>query len=94
MNTHEESTRGFQARQLLENAIFQESVEKLQESIISKWRSAPVRDREGMHELKLMDKILGDIVSYIRQVAETGRMADIQLEQERKVAELKKKGIR
>lgn len=94
MNLHDEAERGRDAKLLLENRIFTESVSKLKESIVDKWRSCPIRDREGQHELKLMDKVLTDIVGYIKQVADTGKMADIQLEQERKVQELKKAGIR
>ena len=94
MKLLDESERGFEASKLLENKIFTESINNLRESIIDKWRSCPIRDREGQHELKLMDKVLSDIVGYIKQVADTGKMADIQLEQERKIVELKKAGIR
>ncbi len=47
-----------------------------------------------MHELKLMDKILTDFETYFRTLAETGKMADIQLEQEQKLLRLRKSGIR
>jgi len=41
-----------------------------------------------------MDVILSNVENYIKQIADTGKMADIQLERERKVAKLKEVGIR
>lgn len=94
MNTHTEASRGLQARQLMENPIYQEAINGLRDGIVEKWRSTPIRDREGAHELKLMDKLLTDMEAYIRQIAETGRMAEIQLERDSKVARLREHGIR
>ena len=94
MNLHEDSQRGHEAKMLLENKLYKEAISGLRENIITSWRNAPVRDRDGMHELKLMDKLLTDIERYIKQIADTGKMADIQLEKDAKLAELKKKGIR
>ncbi|OQB42201.1 MAG: hypothetical protein BWY09_00470 [Candidatus Hydrogenedentes bacterium ADurb.Bin179] len=94
MNLIDESSRGFEARKMLENPLFVECLATMRDSITAKWRSAPIRDREGMHELKLMDKILTDFETYFRTLAETGKMADIQLEQEQKLLRLRKSGIR
>lgn len=91
MNTHDESQRGHEARRLMENPLYREAIDSMREGIVQKWRSAPIRDREGMHELKLMDKLLSDLEAYIRQIAETGKMADIQLEKEANMNELRKK---
>jgi len=55
---------------------------------------ARVLGESVMHELKLMDKLLTDFIAAFRHIAETGRMADIQLEQDKKIARLKKAGIR
>lgn len=94
MGLDTESSRGHDARQLLDNPLYQECVQSLREAIISKWRSTPIRDREGAHELKLMDKLLSDIEQYFKTIAETGKIADIQIERERKMERLKKAGIR
>lgn len=94
MDTLEESERGNKARQLLEHPIYQEAIKNVRDGIIDKWRSAPIRDREGMHELKLMDKLLTEVEAYIKMVMESGKMADIQLEQERKIVKLRDAGIR
>lgn len=94
MTPEKESDRGLRASQLLDNEIFREAFDNLQQGIIDKWIACPIRDREGAHEWKLMQKLLSDLEGYIIQIAETGKMADIQLEQERKLAELNRKGIR
>ena len=94
MNVYEEDARGKQAADLLENSLFREAVDTLRQSLVDKWLSSPVRDIEGQHELRLMTKLLGDIEMYIANIAKTGKMAAIQLEQEQKVQKLRKFGIR
>jgi hypothetical protein len=93
-NVYEEDSRGRQAADLLENSIYREAIDTLRQSLVDKWRSCPIRDKEGQHELKLMDKLVGDIEMYIANIAKTGKMAAIQLEQEQKVEKLRKFGIR
>ena len=94
MDKYEESQRGYQASQLIDNPIYKECISELRKGIVEKWRTAPIRDSEGLYSLKLMDKLLTDIEGYIKNVAETGKMADIQLEREKNVANLRKVGIR
>lgn len=94
MNVYEEDARGKQAEELLENAIYREAIDKLRQSLVDKWRSCPIRDKEGQHELKLMDKLLTDVEGYIANIAKTGKMAAITLEREHNVQQLKKYGIR
>ena len=94
MDTYTESQRGIEVKALLQNPLFREAFDTLRAGIVDKWRSCPVRDKEGQHELKLMDVILSNVENYIKQIADTGKMADIQLERERKVAKLKEAGIR
>lgn len=94
MGLSQERERGHEAKKLLENPIFRECIDSLRDGIIAKWRAAPIRDRDGAHELKLMDKLLSDIEGYIRTIADTGKIADIQLERDLKMEKLKKAGIR
>lgn len=94
MNQHEEVQQGYLAKQLLENEVFKSAMENVRLGIYEKWKSCPVRDHEGQHELKLMDKLLGEIEGYIKQVVDTGKMAEIQLDNERKLSLVRKAGIR
>lgn len=91
MNLYEDSQRGFEAEQLLENPIFKEALANVRAGIINAWAEAPLRDREGAHELKLMLKLLDDVALNIKRVVDTGKMAKIQLEREQKIADFKAK---
>lgn len=93
MSTSDELRRGEQARQLLQNELYVDAVTQVKQAIIDKWQQAPLRDREGHHELKLMLKLLGDLTGYIQTTMETGKMAQIQLETERRMTKLKSVGL-
>lgn len=93
MSTSEELRRGEQARQLLQNELYQDAVTQVRQAIIDKWMQAPLRDREGHHELKIMLKLLGDLTGYIQTTMETGKMAQIQVESERRMTKLKSVGL-
>lgn len=84
MTPHEEMARGARAKALLEDEMFREAIDKVQAGIIASWKSSPVRDIDGQHELKLMLKLLSDLEGNIRQVMETGKLASIQIERESK----------
>ena len=61
MTIDSELRRGEQARQLLQNELYTDAVSAVRQAIIDKWISAPMRDLEGQHELKLMLKVLGEV---------------------------------
>lgn len=82
MELSEEQQRGEQARMLLENPIYIETLQAVRNGIIQAWESAPIRDKEGANELKLMLKLLGDVQRNIETVMQTGKMATIQIERE------------
>lgn len=89
MNLYEEAQKGHEAEQLLEHPVFKEAIAAVRAGIINTWAEAPLRDREGAHELKLMLKLLNDVEANIKRVVDTGKMAGIQLEREQKIAEFK-----
>ena len=69
--------RGSHAEQLLRDELFNEAFDTVESAIIDKWKTCPIRDREGEHELKLMLVLLGDIKGYIVEVMNTGILARI-----------------
>lgn len=93
VSTSDELRRGEQARQLLQNELYQDAVTQVRQAIIDKWISAPMRDIEGQHELKLMLKLLGDLTGYVQTTLETGKMAQIQVESERRMTKLRAVGL-
>lgn len=82
MTPQEELRRGELARQVIENEIYTEAWKSVREGIISAWESAPIRDKEGQNELKLMLKLLNDVRRNVETAMNTGKMAKIQIERE------------
>lgn len=82
MTADEELRRGDMARQIIENPIYSEAWQSVRDAIISAWESAPIRDKEGQNELKLMLKLLTDVRRNVETVMQTGKMARIQIERE------------
>ena len=93
MNKYTDIQKAQQAKDLIENEQFKSAFIQIRAGIIEKWRACPIRDHEGQHELKLMDKLLSEIEGYFKSIIETGKMAEIELANEKKVAKLKKAGI-
>lgn len=56
----------------------------VRDAIVKQWESSPIRDKEGQNELRLMRKLLNDLEANIKTVIDTGKMAKIQVERERK----------
>lgn len=91
MDLQTELQRGEQARQVLESEIYAESWQAVRDGIISAWESAPIRDKEGANELKLMLKLLTDVRRNVETVMQTGKMAKIQIERESLLDKAKRK---
>jgi hypothetical protein len=77
-------TRAQQAKDLLENPIYQESFKNVREAILTAWSEAPIRDVEGQHELKLMIRLLTDLEKNILRVVNDGKIAQIEIERQKK----------
>ena len=90
MDTQTELERGFKAQQLLDNEIYQESIQTVRDAIIAQWSESPIRDHEGQHELRLMLKLLNDLTANIKTVADTGKLAQIQVERDSKLKQIKR----
>jgi hypothetical protein len=84
MTLEKDAEVGRQAEMLLDNPIYKDSIAAVQSAIITAWQASPIRDKEGQHELKLMLKLLGDLEANIKRVAETGKLAKLQIEQEKR----------
>lgn len=82
MSPEQEIERGFQADKWLETPLYQEAVESVRNAILQSWAASPIRDKEGQHELRLMLKALDDVVGYVKETAQTGKLARIQYEQD------------
>jgi hypothetical protein len=80
---NDESARGARARKLLDAQPFKDAIAAVKAGIVQRWETSPVRDTEGQHELRLMRKLLDDLLKHIADAADTGKMAEMQLAHER-----------
>lgn len=88
-----ESAKGARANALLNSDIYQEAMGKVEAGILQAWKDSPIRDTEGQQYLRLMMKALRDLQGYITEIAQTGKLANIQLEQERNLKQRMKAAV-
>lgn len=81
-NINQENIRGALAANVLDNEVYKEAFATVRNGIISAWENAPIRDKDGQGELKLMLKLLNDVQKNIENVMQTGKMAKIMIERE------------
>ena len=77
-----EVIRAGEARQILEAPIFVAARKNLEEQLASLRRASPIRDTDMHTRLVLMEQLMGSFFAYFEQLAQTGRMAEMQLRQE------------
>lgn len=80
-----EVKRGEQASQVLDNPLFQESVEKVREGIIRSMATSPLGDSETHNRLVIAMQLLNQIEKQLIDVIQTGKMAAIQTDNKFKI---------
>lgn len=81
MNEEKRLERGARAQQLLNDPLIAEAFELVRQGIVDRWSQAPVRDRDGAHELKLMLKLLGDVHAALNQAVNDGKVVQFNQKQ-------------
>jgi hypothetical protein len=89
-----EMERGARAERLLTDSMFVEAFEKVEQGILQKWKESPIRDTEGQLNLRLLHKCLSDVRSYIAEVVQTGKLASVSMEHERKLKDRARSAMR
>ena len=79
-----DARRGQEAKRLIEHELIRETLDGMRQAIIDKWENAPISDREGQHELKLMMKLLNDFEGNFKTIIRSGQLADFEIESQRK----------
>jgi len=79
MNFEKEKSKGIQAKRLLNDEIFTNSVKRVRQAIDLEWKNSPMRDSEAREWLYTLSKALDMVVNEIQSVADTGKMANEQL---------------
>jgi len=79
-----EITAGTRAQKLLDDEILSKAFADVRAAIIERWESAPIRDVEGQHELKLMLRILSDVRSNLELAVHNGKLAAEELRMQKR----------
>lgn len=82
MNLADQRERGQKADKLLNDPMFAECFSDVRDVLIEAWEQAPIRDKEGAHELKLMLKLLGDVRAILERAITDGKIAAAELVQQ------------
>lgn len=82
-----EQERARQAQELAEHPLFKEALQLYRERLMKEWSDSPARDTEGREKLWLMQKTVAVVERHLVELMETGKLASIQLEQRRTLAQ-------
>ena len=71
--------RAAKAQALLNDPELTAAFSAVRENIHKLIEEAPIRDREGVHELKLMLKLLSDVRANLQSVVNTGKVIESRI---------------
>lgn len=79
MDLEKEQQRGHRAKQILEDEIFVEAIQKVSAELDQEWINSSVRDTEGRERIYMMKKMLNVLLVQLQSVMETGKLASKQI---------------
>lgn len=74
MTPEQEKQRVELAKNILENPVFQDSIQKIKTELYGEFQSSPARDSEGREKIYLMNKMFDLLLVNIKSVMETGKL--------------------
>jgi hypothetical protein len=81
MTLDEEKRRGDHAARLLEDVLLNQTLDEIEKHTLMLWEETPARDVEGREHLHRFYLACRKLRNTLKSHLETGRMANIQLEQ-------------
>lgn len=78
MTREDEVIRGGEAKRVLDNPIYQESVARVREGILAAMTRSAMGDDKTHNRLVISLQLLDQIEGHLRTVMQTGRMAELQ----------------
>lgn len=100
MNIQEEAklksevARAERANELLNDELMVEAFQTLTNRFAEEWANSPVRDSEGRERIWLMQKLLKSVGDHLREIAQTGKLASLQLHQHQTMLQKAKAAMR
>lgn len=87
MNLSERLYNGDRAREVLENESYIAAFEAIETEILTQWKQSPARDLEGREKLWQLLSLLQKLQATLQSTLETGKLAKLELEHKRSLAE-------
>ena len=78
---------GDRAREVLENEAYTQAFADIEQEILNKWKESPARDSEGREKLWQLLSLLQKLQSTLQATFDTGKLAKLELEHKRNLAE-------
>jgi len=75
MTDRSDIDKGIKAEALLNDPVLIGAFDGVRDAILRQIEQAPMRDREGVHELKLMLKLLQDVKANLNKAAQDGKLS-------------------
>lgn len=93
MTLEQEIQRAGEARQLLDSPLFMAARENLRAQLTERRRIVPMVETQMHTRLILAEQLMGYFFDYFEQIAQTGKLAQMKLEEEAKRRSLMEQGI-
>jgi len=93
MTPEQELRKAAEAEQILNSVIFQEAIANIGEQLATVRRTVPIKDQDMHTRLILMEQLWGNLLGFFQQLAQTGKMAQIQLREQERQRSLIEQGI-
>lgn len=84
---------GDRAREVLENEAFLQAFEDIEHEVIEQWKNSPARDEVGREKLWTYLSLMKKLQQHLTSTLETGKLAKIELEHKRSLAEKVRAGL-
>jgi hypothetical protein len=93
MTPEQELQRAGEARQIIDSPMFMQAKAHLTAQLAEARRLVPLTATEMHSRLILAEQMMGHFFDYFEQIAQTGKFAEMRLEEERKRQNLMEQGI-
>lgn len=88
-----EQERGRQAAELLEHPLMKEAFSTIRQEFTQAWQNSPARDQEAREKLWQLLKLTDRLESFLTETVTTGKMATMQIEEAKTLAQRMKDGL-
>jgi len=93
MSPEQELARAGEARQMMNSQLWQDAKADLEGKLATLRRTVPISSTEMHTRLILMEQLKEQFFGYFEQLAQTGRMVEFQLDEQRRRQSLLEKGV-